>query len=63
MTYVSNMEAFNHPVTAVQWHPEKNTVEWEIPTIPHSADAIKVTQSVIYMSAMIQQVWHETEGY
>lgn len=33
-------------MTAVQWHPEKNTFEWEILTIPHSADEIQVTQSV-----------------
>jgi gamma-glutamyl hydrolase len=45
-TYVSTIEAYKYPVTAVQWHPEKNTFEWEIPTIPHSADAIQVTQSV-----------------
>lgn len=45
-TYVSTIEAYKYPVTAVQWHPEKNTFEWEISTIPHSADAIQVTQSV-----------------
>eukprot|EP01018_Ginkgo_biloba_P005517 Gb_15368 [translate_table: standard] len=45
-TYVSTVEAYKYPVTAVQWHPEKNTFEWEIPTIPHSAEAVQVTQSV-----------------
>eukprot|EP00775_Hariotina_reticulata_P013441 gene13441-13567_t len=36
-----------YPVYATQWHPEKNAYEW--PTflhIPHSPDAIEVTQEV-----------------
>ncbi|GLJ11693.1 hypothetical protein SUGI_0174780 [Cryptomeria japonica] len=45
-TYVSTVQAYKYPVTALQWHPEKNTFEWEITTTPHSADAVQVTQSV-----------------
>lgn len=45
-TYVSTVEAYTYPVTALQWHPEKNTYEWQIPTTPHSAYATQVTQSV-----------------
>ncbi|MCL7023777.1 hypothetical protein MKW94_022809, partial [Papaver nudicaule] len=44
--YVSTVQARNYPITAVQWHPEKNAFEWGYPTIPHSEDAIQVTQHV-----------------
>eukprot|EP00252_Welwitschia_mirabilis_P017081 TRINITY_DN37964_c0_g1_i1.p1 TRINITY_DN37964_c0_g1~~TRINITY_DN37964_c0_g1_i1.p1 ORF type:complete len:344 (-),score=63.86 TRINITY_DN37964_c0_g1_i1:163-1194(-) len=44
--YVSTVEAYNYPVTATQWHPEKNAFEWQIPNIPHSADAVEVTQGI-----------------
>ncbi|KAM1583217.1 hypothetical protein ACFX10_030858 [Malus domestica] len=42
--YVSTVHAYNYPVTAFQWHPEKNAFEWGLPMIPHSEDAIQVTQ-------------------
>ncbi|KAM1356914.1 hypothetical protein ACFX13_031700 [Malus domestica] len=42
--YVSTVDAYNYPVTAFQWHPEKNAFEWGLPMIPHSEDAIQVTQ-------------------
>ncbi|TYI96172.1 hypothetical protein E1A91_D01G052300v1 [Gossypium mustelinum] len=44
--YVSTAEAHGYPVTAFQWHPEKNAFEWGLPMIPHSEDAIEVTQHV-----------------
>ncbi|XP_050217104.1 gamma-glutamyl hydrolase 2-like [Mercurialis annua] len=44
--YVSTVQANNYPVTAFQWHPEKNAFEWGSSMIPHSEDAIHVTQHV-----------------
>ncbi|KAK0601489.1 hypothetical protein LWI29_024763 [Acer saccharum] len=44
--YVSTVQAFNYPVSAFQWHPEKNAFEWGLSGIPHSEDAIQVTQHV-----------------
>ncbi|KAG4213354.1 hypothetical protein ERO13_A01G051200v2 [Gossypium hirsutum] len=44
--YVSTAQAHGYPVTAFQWHPEKNAFEWGLPMIPHSDDAIEVTQHV-----------------
>lgn len=44
--YVSTVHARGYPVTAFQWHPEKNAFEWGLPMIPHSEDAIQVTQHV-----------------
>ncbi|KAL0399490.1 UNVERIFIED_CONTAM: Gamma-glutamyl hydrolase 2 [Sesamum radiatum] len=45
-TYVSTVQARRYPVTAFQWHPEKNAFEWGSPKIPHSEDAVQVTQNV-----------------
>ncbi|XP_051135511.1 gamma-glutamyl hydrolase 2-like, partial [Andrographis paniculata] len=45
-TYVSTVQAQRYPVTAVQWHPEKNAFEWGLSRIPHSEDAVQVTQNV-----------------
>ncbi|KAK9070578.1 hypothetical protein SSX86_010980 [Deinandra increscens subsp. villosa] len=42
--YVSTVQSESYPVTAVQWHPEKNAFEWGSSVIPHSDDAIQVTQ-------------------
>ncbi|GAA0139919.1 cysteine protease [Lithospermum erythrorhizon] len=44
--YVSTVQAHNYPVTAFQWHPEKNAFEWGLSMIPHSEDAVQVTQYV-----------------
>ncbi|KAB2043864.1 hypothetical protein ES319_D01G049000v1 [Gossypium barbadense] len=44
--YVSTAQAHGYPVTAFQWHPEKNAFEWGLSMIPHSDDAIEVTQHV-----------------
>ncbi len=43
--YVSTVHSRNYPVTGFQWHPEKNTFEWGSAKIPHTEDAIRVTQS------------------
>ncbi|KAL1299669.1 hypothetical protein HN51_044210 [Arachis hypogaea] len=43
--YVSTMQSRNYPVTAFQWHPEKNAFEWGSANIPHTEDAIRVTHS------------------
>ncbi|KAL8167608.1 hypothetical protein V2J09_009107 [Rumex salicifolius] len=42
--YVSTVRARDYPVTGFQWHPEKNAFEWGSLMIPHSEDAIQVTQ-------------------
>ncbi|XWS16865.1 hypothetical protein CRYUN_Cryun33cG0017600 [Craigia yunnanensis] len=44
--YVSTVQAHGYPITAFQWHPEKNAFEWGSTMIPHSEDAIDVTQHV-----------------
>ncbi|GFZ05079.1 gamma-glutamyl hydrolase 1 [Actinidia rufa] len=44
--YVSTVQANSYPVTAFQWHPEKNAFEWGSSMIPHSEDAVQVTQYV-----------------
>ncbi|CAA0341576.1 unnamed protein product [Arabidopsis thaliana] len=43
-TFVSTIRSKRYPVTAFQWHPEKNAFEWGSSEIPHSEDAIQVTQ-------------------
>ncbi|ESQ27251.1 hypothetical protein EUTSA_v10018776mg [Eutrema salsugineum] len=42
--YVSTVQSKKYPVTGFQWHPEKNAFEWGLSRIPHSEDAIQVTQ-------------------
>nr|GEV70771.1 gamma-glutamyl hydrolase 2 [Tanacetum cinerariifolium] len=44
--YVSTAQSKRYPVTMVQWHPEKNAFEWGSSVIPHSDNAIQVTQHV-----------------
>jgi gamma-glutamyl hydrolase len=45
--YVSTMEAKEYPISATQWHPEKNAFEWTVDEdIPHHPEAIEVTQEV-----------------
>ncbi|EFJ14357.1 hypothetical protein SELMODRAFT_423816 [Selaginella moellendorffii] len=43
--YISTIEGRKYPVTSVQWHPEKNAFEWGYEGIPHSPDAVRITQS------------------
>jgi len=48
--FVSTIEARHFPISATQWHPEKNNFEWGkvgrlgFEAIPHSADAVLVSQ-------------------
>ncbi|KAL6838567.1 hypothetical protein ACP4OV_031623 [Aristida adscensionis] len=42
--YVSTVQAHKYPITSTQWHPEKAVFEWRKPMIPHSEDAVQVTQ-------------------
>lgn len=45
--YVSTMQAYDYPVTAVQWHPEKAAFEWAAASVfPHSEDAVGIGQHV-----------------
>lgn len=44
--YVSTAQTYHYPITAFQWHPEKNAFEWGYSMIPHSDDAVQVTQNV-----------------
>ncbi len=39
------MEAFNYPFYGVQYHPERNAFEWDLPEkLDHSADAVAAMQ-------------------
>ncbi|XP_062231891.1 gamma-glutamyl hydrolase 2-like [Phragmites australis] len=42
--YVSTVQAYKYPITCTQWHPEKAIFEWRKPIIPHSEDAVQVSQ-------------------
>ncbi|RCV16928.1 hypothetical protein SETIT_3G177700v2 [Setaria italica] len=42
--YVSTVQANKYPITCTQWHPEKAIFEWRKPMIPHSEEAVQVTQ-------------------
>lgn len=44
--YISTVESQRYPIFGVQWHPEKHTFEWGDDTIPHSVDAVQLTQGV-----------------
>ncbi|CAL0326499.1 unnamed protein product [Lupinus luteus] len=43
--YVSTVRSRKYPVTGFQWHPQKNAFEWGSASIPHTENAIRVTQS------------------
>ena len=43
-TYLfASSSAYDYPIYATQWHPEKNAFEWTRDYIPHSPNAIKTT--------------------
>lgn len=42
--YISTSEHKTYPFTATQWHPEKPPFEFGMKEIPHSMDAIRVSQ-------------------
>ncbi|KAG7524534.1 gamma-glutamyl hydrolase-like [Solea senegalensis] len=41
--FVSTVEAYDYPIYAVQWHPEKNAFEWSKPAVAHCPSAVKTT--------------------
>lgn len=43
-TFASTLEAWEFPITATQWHPERNQYEWRSLGINHGADAIAAMQ-------------------
>lgn len=42
--YISTIESTRYPFFGTQWHPEKPPYEFSDKTIPHSIDAIRVSQ-------------------
>eukprot|EP00878_Enallax_costatus_P015279 GHUV01015998.1.p1 GENE.GHUV01015998.1~~GHUV01015998.1.p1 ORF type:complete len:381 (+),score=77.51 GHUV01015998.1:217-1359(+) len=42
--YISTMEAKKYPFFGTQWHPEKPTSEFGMPEVPHTLDAVCVSQ-------------------
>jgi len=39
--FVSTVESWKYPITATQWHPERNQFEWDIQeSVEHTPDAI-----------------------
>lgn len=43
--FISTIESFKYPIYGVQYHPEKNSFEWDNrENLPHSWEAIQVTQ-------------------
>jgi gamma-glutamyl hydrolase len=42
--FISSFEHKKYPFYGVQFHPEKNAFEWNIASIPHSAEAILAEQ-------------------
>ncbi|XP_042948995.1 gamma-glutamyl hydrolase 2-like [Carya illinoinensis] len=44
--YISTVHAHSYPMTAFQWHPEKNAFEWGLSMILQSEDAVQVTRHV-----------------
>ncbi|CAN9506063.1 unnamed protein product [Ophioblennius macclurei] len=41
--FVSTVEAYDYPIYATQWHPEKNPFEWRRSYYPHSPSAVRMT--------------------
>ncbi|KXZ56974.1 hypothetical protein GPECTOR_1g88 [Gonium pectorale] len=42
--YISTMEGIKYPFFGTQWHPEKPPYEFGMEEVPHSLDAIRVSQ-------------------
>ncbi|DBA88768.1 hypothetical protein WJX77_006584 [Trebouxia sp. C0004] len=59
--YISTIEAHKYPVTATQWHPEKNVFEWATHLhVPHSYEAIQVTTAVAnFLVSEARKNFHE----
>lgn len=44
MEYISTIEHIKYPFFGTQWHPEKPPYEFSLDAIPHSRDAVHVSQ-------------------
>lgn len=62
--YISTIEARKYPVTATQWHPEKNAFEWARKLqIPHSSAAVEVTHAAAkYLADQARRSSHTPES-
>ena len=63
--YVSTMESTKYPISATQWHPEKNAFEWTLDkeSISHHPEAIEVTQEVAnYVVGAARKNFHSPEN-
>lgn len=51
--YISTMEGLKYPFFGVQWHPEKPQNEFGMDEVPHTLDAIRVSQHLanVFVSA------------
>lgn len=65
VVYVSTMESPDYPISATQWHPEKNAFEWTYDKqIPHDPEAIVVTQEVgNYVVGAARKNFHRPESH
>lgn len=66
--FISTVEAVEHPIFGIQWHPEKNQFEWGISAdgmpyeaINHSADAVRVAQ--YFANFFVQQARRSTHKF
>jgi gamma-glutamyl hydrolase len=48
--FVSTVEAWDYPITATQWHPERNAGEWR-DTIASSAHSAEAIDAMLYMAS------------
>lgn len=44
--YISIVEAERYPFIAVQFHPEQPCFEWHNPKVPHSTNAVRLSQAL-----------------
>ena len=42
--FISAFESLNYPFYGIQFHPEKNRFEFRYANIPHTTDAVKISQ-------------------
>ena len=52
--YISIIEAKRYPFIAVQFHPEQPCFEWHNPKVPHSTNAVRLSQA---LSLAFVEVW------
>ncbi|GIL44397.1 hypothetical protein Vafri_1876 [Volvox africanus] len=60
LEYISTMEGIKYPFFGTQWHPEKPPYEFGMDEVPHSLDAIRVSQhlSNVFMEHARQSSHH-----